>query len=90
MILIENQRFPRITKLRTSKISDQLKFAKENVHKVKPNGLQRLVGIKYLTLTVPSPTKPYKGKWRKCVKTDYVIERVSYGHKIAAWAVTPK
>ena len=27
-----------------------------------------------LTLTVHSPTKSNKGKWRKCTKSDYVIE----------------
>ena len=27
-----------------------------------------------LTLTVHSPTKSNKGKWRKCAKSDYVIE----------------
>ena len=27
-----------------------------------------------LTLTVHSPTKSKKGKWRKCAKSDYVIE----------------
>ena len=28
-----------------------------------------------LTLTIHSPTKSNKGKWRKCGKSDYVIER---------------
>ena len=28
----------------------------------------------FLTLTVHSPTKSNKGKWRKCAKSDYVIE----------------
>ena len=27
-----------------------------------------------LTLTVHSPTKSNKGKWRKCAKSDYIIE----------------
>ena len=30
--------------------------------------------IACLTLTVHSPTKSNKGKWRKCAKSDYVIE----------------
>ena len=30
--------------------------------------------ITCLTLTVHSPTKSNKGKWRKCAKSDYVIE----------------
>ena len=28
----------------------------------------------FLTLTVHSPKKSNKGKWRKCAKSDYVIE----------------
>ena len=31
-------------------------------------------GRSSLTLTVHSPTKSNKGKWRKCAKSDYVIE----------------
>ena len=30
--------------------------------------------LNLLTLTVHSPTKSNKGKWRKCAKSDYVIE----------------
>ena len=30
--------------------------------------------ISLLTLTVHSPTKSNKGKWRKCAKSDYVME----------------
>ena len=29
---------------------------------------------KQLTVTLSNPTKPNKGKWRKCVKSDYLVE----------------
>ena len=36
--------------------------------------LDWMTNLTCLTLTVHSPTKSNKGKWRKCAKSDYVIE----------------